>query len=63
MIVSAVYNFLGSMKKSDFIGLENLELTSNEIRIVINKALEKQDASYFVDHVNFFELAMNDGQL
>ena len=63
MMVSAVLNFLGNMKKSDFIGSENLEFTSNEIKFVINEALEKQDARYFVDQVHFFELAMNDGQL
>lgn len=63
MMVSAVLNFLGNMKKSDFIGSENLEVTANKIKIVINEALEKQDANYFVDHVHFFELAMNDGQL
>ena len=63
MMVSAVLNFLGNMKKSDFIGSQNLEFTSNEIKLVINEALEKQDARYFVDHVHFFELAMNDGPL
>ena len=63
MMVSAVLNFLGNMKKSDFIGSENLEFTSNEVKFVINEALEKQDARYFVDQVHFFELAMNDGQL
>jgi flagellar basal body-associated protein FliL len=63
MMVSAVLNFLGNMKKSDFIGSENLEFTSNEIKFVINEALKKQDARYFVDNVHFFELAMNDGQL
>ncbi len=63
MMVSAVFNFLGNMKKNDFIGSENLKFTSNGIKNVINEALEKQDARYLVDHVYFFELAMNDGQL
>ena len=63
MMVSAVLNFLGNMKKTDFIGLKNLEFTSNRIKNVINETLEKQDARYFVDHVYFFELAMNDGPL
>ena len=63
MIVSAVLNFLGNMKKTDFIGSENLDLTSNKIKNVINEVLEKQDARYLVDHVYFFELAMNDGPM
>ena len=63
MIVSAVLNFLGNMKKTDFIGSENLDLTSNNIKNVINEVLEKQDARYLVDHVYFFELAMNDGPM
>ena len=63
MIVSAVLNFLGNMKKTDFIGSENLDLTSNNIKNVINEVLEKQDARYLVDHVYFFELAMNDGPI
>ena len=63
MIVSAVLNFLGNMKKTDFIGAENLDLTSNKIKNVINEVLEKQDARYLVDHVYFFELAMNDGPI
>ena len=63
MMVSAVLNSLGNMKKSDFIGSENLEFTSNKIKFIINEVLEKQEARYFVDHVHFFELAMNDGQL
>ena len=63
MIVSAVLNFLGNMEKTDFIGSENLDLTSNKIKNVINEVLEKQDARYLVDHVYFFELAMNDGPI
>ena len=63
MMVSAVLNFLGDMKKSDFIGPENLDRTSNGIKNVINEVLEKKDARYLVDHVYFFELAMNDGRL
>ena len=63
MMVSAVLNFLGDMKKTDFIGPMNLERTSNRIKKVINEVLEKKDARYLVDHVYFFELAMNDGRL
>ena len=43
--------------------LNKLGNPQNKIKNVINEVLEKQDARYLVDHVYFFELAMNDGPM
>ena len=63
MMMSAVLDFMADSTKSDYIGSKNIETTSNKIKDVINDVLEKQEARYFVDHVYFVELAMNDGRL
>ena len=63
MMMSAVLDFMASSTKSDYIGSKNIEITSNKIKDVINNVLKKQEARYFVDHVYFVELAMNDGRL
>ena len=63
MMMSAVLDFMANSTKSDYIGSENIEITSNKIKDVINNVLKKQEARYFVDHVYFVELAMNDGRL
>ena len=63
MMMSAVLEFMADTAKSDYIGSKNIERTSNKIKAVINKVLKKQEARYFVDHVYFIELAMNDGRL
>ena len=63
MMMSAVLNFMADTTKSDYIGSKNIERTSNKIKDVINDVLKKQEARYFVDHVYFVQLAMNDGRL
>ncbi len=63
MMMSAVLEFMADSTKSDYIGSKNIERTSNKIKDVINNVLKKQEARYFVDHVYFVELAMNDGRL
>ena len=63
MMMSAVLNFMTDTTKSDYIGSKNIELTSKKIKDVINEVLKKQEARYFVDHVYFVQLAMNDGRL
>ena len=63
MMMSAVLNFMADTTKSDYIGAKNIERTSKKIKDVINDVLKKQEARYFVDHVYFVQLAMNDGRL
>ena len=63
MMMSAVLDFMADSTKSDYIGSKNIEITCNKIKDVINNVLKKQEARYFVDHVYFVELAMNDGRL
>ena len=63
MMMSAVLDFMADSTKSDYIGPKNIERTLKKIKDVVNDVLKKQEARYFVDHVYFFELAMNDGRL